>query len=224
MHKRPEQAGFIMRTPAIVVSALLIAQAAMLYGFSRREVVPEHIPLARLEPSIGGWQQTREFPVEQEVLDVLKADDVLNRAYTKAGERYPASLFVAFFKSQRTGVAPHSPKNCMPGSGWTPTVSEIMKIDVPGRAEPIEANRYIVQRGDEKSLVLYWYQSRDRTVASEYKAKYYVAVDAIRYNRTDTALVRVVVPLGTGDPKPGEQAAIDFVRSMFQPLRKLLPA
>jgi EpsI family protein len=95
---------------------------------------------------------------------------------------------------------------------------------VPGRAEPIEANQYIVQRGESKSLVLYWYQSRDRTVASEYKAKYYVAIDAMRYNRTDTALVRVVVPLGTGDPAPGQQAAIEFVRAMYHPLRKHFPA
>jgi EpsI family protein len=155
---------------------------------------------------------------------VLKADDLLERNYGSASSVYPANLFVAYFKSQRTGVAPHSPKNCMPGSGWTPVVSETMKIDVPDRAEPIEANRYIVQRGEARSLVLYWYQSRDRTVANEYKAKFYVALDAIRYNRTDTALVRVVVPLASGDSGAGEKAAVAFVRAMYGQLRKHFPA
>ena len=80
-----------------------------------------------------------------------------------------------------------------------PSVSDEIAITIPGRAEPIEANRYVVAKGDQKSLVLYWYQSRDRVVASEYKAKFYVVADALRYNRTDTALVRVVVPIIDGD-------------------------
>ena len=73
-------------------------------------------------------------------------------------------------------------------------------------------NRYLVAKGEYKSVVLYWYQSRDRVVASEYRAKMFTAVDAMRYNRTDTALVRVVVPVPNGDSKAATDAAIDFVR------------
>jgi EpsI family protein len=224
MQRRSSQSGFIKGTAPIVLSVALIAQAALLYGFARKEVIPEHIPLANLAPVLGTWQQTAEHEVEKDVQEVLRADDTINRTYGSSSHAYPASLFVAFFKSQRTGVAPHSPKNCLPGAGWTPVVSDIITLDVPGRTEPLEANRYIVQHGEAKSLVLYWYQSRDRTVASEYTAKYFVVADAIRYNRTDTALVRVVVPLGTGDTRPGQEAAFDFVRAMYGSLRKHLPA
>jgi EpsI family protein len=216
--------GFIKGNAALILSAVLLAQAALVYGFTRREVVPYHTPLAQLEPSFGGWQQVQEHPIEQEVQDVLKADDVLNRSYAGSSAPVGANLFVAFFKTQRSGVAPHSPKNCLPGSGWTATVSDIIKVDnVPGRTEPLETNRYIVQRGEAKSLVLYWYQSRDRTVASEYTAKFFVVADAMRYNRTDTALVRVVVPLPANDPEMGERAALDFVRAVYAPLRKHFP-
>ena len=137
----------------------------------------------------------------------------------------PANLFVAFFKSQRTGQTPHSPKNCLPGSGWVPSQADIVKIQVPGRPEPVEANRYVVARADAKSLVLYWYQSRDRTVASEYTAKYYVVADAIRYNRTDTALVRIIIPMGeTTTLEKANAIAEDFVRQMYAPLRAHFPA
>ncbi len=89
---------------------------------------------------------------------------------------------------------------------------------------PIQVNRYVVAHGDERSLVLYWYQSRDRAIASEYKAKFWVVVDAMRLNRTDTALVRVVVPIVNRDEEAADKSAADFVRSFYGTLRQYLPA
>jgi EpsI family protein len=84
-------------------------------------------------------------------------------------------------------------------------------------------NRYIVQRGEEKSLVLYWYQTPNRVIASEFEAKYYLVLDSIRYRRSDTALVRVVTPVVDGDEDAATKAAIRFVQSFFGPLRQYLP-
>ena len=216
--------GFLKSRAAKVLSVVLIVQAGILYGFNRTEVTPAHKPLAQAPFSFGSWSQIGETAIEKDIQDVLRADDLLNRTYASSNHRTSANLFVAFFKSQRTGQAPHSPKNCLPGSGWVPSQSDVIKIDVPGRSVPIEANRYVVARGDAKSLVIYWYQSRDRVVASEYTAKFYVVADAIRYNRTDTALVRVVIPMGTSmELKAAEAAAFDFIREMYQPLRQHFP-
>jgi len=82
----------------------------------------------------------------------------------------------------------------------------------------------VVAKGEDKSVVLYWYQSRDRVVASEYRAKFYLVADAIRYNRTDTALVRVVVPMSGNDPAFATKTAEEFVQAFFGTLRRLLPA
>jgi EpsI family protein len=98
-----------------------------------------------------------------------------------------------------------------------------MQIDVPGRGI-IEPNRYVVQKGDAKSLVVYWYQSRDRVVASEYTAKFYVVADALRYNRTDTALVRVIVPIINNNEAAAEKVATEFIKSLYKPLREHFPA
>jgi EpsI family protein len=75
-----------------------------------------------------------------------------------------------------------------------------------------------------KSLVLYWYQSRDRVVASEYKAKFFVVADAMRYNRTDTALVRVMVPIPDNDEDVANQTAVEFIQKFLGPVRQHLPA
>ena len=208
---------------ARLLTAALLLQAALFYTLSHGEAVPNPRPLSGFPARIDQWALAKEGVIEREILDVLRADDVLNRVYSNASSGEMANLFVAYFKTQRTGQAPHSPKNCLPGSGWVPSVSEIALLDIPGRAEPIEVNRYIVSRGEESSLVLYWYQTRDRTIASEYKAKIFLVLDSIRYNRSDTAMVRVVVPVREGDTERAAETAGEFVRAFFQPLRAHLP-
>jgi EpsI family protein len=214
---------FLRSKPAVILTVLLLCQAAVFYGGTRSEHVPQIAPLSELPSQLGGWKSVSDNVIEPEVREVLKADDLLNRTYASPQHGTTANLFVAFFRTQRTGQAPHSPKNCLPGSGWVPSVSDIVSISVPGRSEPISVNRYVVSKGESKSLVMYWYQSRDRIVASEYSAKFFVAADAIRYNRTDTSLVRVVVPI-VGEVEAAERAAEAFVRDFFPPLRQRLPA
>ena len=205
------------------LTLLFLAQAAVLYGFSRKEVVPPSPPLKSMPHNMpGGWRLTQEGVIEPEVQQVLKADDLLSRTFRSA-EGVPLHLFIAAFRSQRTGQAPHSPKNCLPGAGWVPSKSQIITLDIPGRA-PIEVNQYVVQKGDSASVVLYWYQSRDRSVASEYKAKYYVVRDALTQNRTDTALIRVVVPFDGKDSKGATAAAQSFIQSSFPTIRSYLPS
>jgi len=207
-----------------ILSIALLAQAALFYGTSRGEDVPDVKPLQAFSREVDGWFLAKEGYVDEETQAVLKADDTMTRSYAKLGRPLPAHLFVAFFKTQKNGKAPHSPKNCMPGSGWEPSREDFLKVNIPGMTEPIEVNRYIIAKGTEKSVVLYWYQSRHRVIASEYKAKIMTVADAVRYNRTDTALVRVIVPVPGNDEASAEKIAVEFVQSVFVPLRQYLPS
>jgi EpsI family protein len=215
--------NFLKSRPAMILSLMLIAQASLFYGFSRGEVPPASRSLDGFPKELGGWKMIEQGVMEQEVKDVLRADDYITREYAVSHDEV-ANLFVAFFKSQRAGQTPHSPKNCLPGSGWVWTVSDTIPVIVPGRAAPMEINRYLVSKGESRSMVLYWYQSRDRIVASEYKAAAFVAWDAIRYNRTDTALVRVVVPVINGHDDIATQTGIEFIQAFFATLRQFFPA
>jgi EpsI family protein len=207
-----------------ILSVILMAQAAAFYGLSRAEVVPASPPLADLAKAIGSWKTVQEGVVEKEVQEVLKADDTLTRTFVSPNHNASVGLFIAAFRSQRNGKAPHSPKNCLPGSGWVQNEQGYSKLSIAGRAEPIEVNRYVVQKGESRSLVMYWYQSRDRVVASEYSAKGYVVLDALRDNRTDSALVRVIVPVVDNDVNSAMKAATDFIQSTYTPIRRQLPA
>ncbi len=199
-------------SPAIVLSLLFVVQGAAFFGLSRRvEVIPLSKPLAEFPAAIGEWRMVREGVMEQDEKDVLRADDYLTRQYAAAPSK-TASLFVAYFHSQRAGQTPHSPKNCLPGAGWSWSVADTIHVDIAGLAQPIEINRYVVAKGDEHAVVLYWYQSRDRVIASEYRAAAFTAWDALRYNHTDTELVRVVTPV--------TQDGVEFIQAFFMELRR----
>ena len=206
----------------LAASGLLIVQAALLHRSEREEYLPEIKPMSGFPVDLRGWHFFQEAVVEPEIHDFLRADDLLSRVYVDASGKHGANLFVAAFRTLSTGAAPHSPKNCLPGGGWTPLLADEMTLDVGDH--PITVNRYVVARGEERSLVLYWYQSRDRVVASEYRAKLFSIADAIRWNRTDTALVRVVVPMRDDDRGQATATAVDFVKAFFEPLRSFLPA
>jgi len=214
---------FLNSTPARLVTIFLLIQTAVLYSSIRTEYVPPSRPLADVPHQIGTWNMAAESYVDKETQDVLKADDLLSRVYRNSSNGAEASLFVAGFRTQRNGKAPHSPKNCMPGAGWTQLSSENYSIDV-GLAAPIVVNRYVIVHAEERELVFYWYQSRNRVVADEFKAKFWVVADAMRLNRTDTALVRVITNIRENNVDAATSVATDFVRSFFSTLQQYLPA
>jgi len=197
---------------------MLAAAALFLHARSHPERLPPHQELASFPHQLAGWTG-RDLGIDPSVREVLGAGDFLSRIYVRPGQPY-IELFIAFFPSQRTGTSIHSPKNCLPGSGWSPLASGEIRLPTPV-GDPVPVNRYVIGRGLDRQLVLYWYQAHNRSVASEYWAKFYLVADAIRMNRTDGALVRIVTPVADGESlDQAQQQATDFA----QHLRPLLDA
>lgn len=208
--------------PLMLLIGALVAQGVALRAVSRPENVSPPPPLSNFPQTLGDWTMAQEGIVDEETRNVLKADDLLTRNYVRPGDRLGVNFFIANFLSQRNGKAPHSPKNCLPGAGWVQQTVEILNLNV-GNGREIEVNHYVVANRDNRSDVMYWYQSRDRVVASEYKAKLFVMADSIRYNRTDTALVRVITPIVNGQDGQSKAENIDFIRAVFPAIRGFLP-
>jgi EpsI family protein len=208
----------------VVLSGWLLAAAACLYAASRPEEVPLREPLAGLPFAIGAWtgEPLPDFDAAVEAL--LGADEYVHRAYASAPDRAVA-LYLGYYSSQRHGDSIHSPLNCLPGSGWQPVSHSYLAI--PIESSSIRVNRYVVRKGLERNVVLYWYQSRGRVVASEYWSKLYLIYDALRLNRTDAALVRVIAPVagsGAAAEAAATSDAVDFVRATFPLLGRYLPS
>ncbi len=189
-----------MRTHArfVVALLLLLGTALFLQARNRGEVFPPRKPLSSFPEQLGNWAGT-DVEITKDILDVLGQGDFLLRVYRDTTDRLPSTdLFIAYFPSQRAGDTIHSPKNCLPGAGWTPIDSARVTLSVAGHA-PFPANRYVIAKGDERLLVVYWYWAHDRAVASEYWAKIYLVADSIRMNRSDGSLVRLTTPMRPGE-------------------------
>lgn len=213
---------FLNSTPARILTIALVVQVILLQAVSRQEYLPSAPPLQSFPTQINDWTMKEEGYVDEETRELLQADDLLSRLYIRPSDPTPTSLFIAAFRSQKAGKAPHSPKNCLPGTGWAQESSGYLTISIDGQ-QPIEVNRYVVSNRESRSVVLYWYQSSYRVVANEYRAKAFVIADSIRYNRTDTALVRIVVPVFKNDDDLATRNAVAFVHSVYPSLREYLP-
>ena len=138
-------------------------------------------------------------------------------------EVVPRSPEAASFPSQSTGDTIHSPKNCLPGSGWTPMETSYLQVPLPGRP-PLRVNRYVIAQGSARDLVLYWYQAHGRTTPSEYWARLYLVADAIRMNRTDGALVRIITPIAQGETTGhAQERAIGFAQQVVPAIDNYIP-
>jgi EpsI family protein len=116
----------------------------------------------------------------------------------------------------------------MPGAGWEPVKREIGVLQVPSPAgtRRVEINRVLIVKGLDRQIVLYWYQGHGRVVASEYWGKIYTVLDAVRLNRTDAAMVRLVSPVAGSEPAAEAAAAeraTNLATAVFPLLGRYLP-
>jgi EpsI family protein len=204
------------------VVLLLAGTALLLFARGNKDLIPASEPLSLVPQTIGGLTG-RDIQIDQASLDVLGAGDFLSRVYEGPGESQPIGLFIGYFPSQRTGVTIHSPKNCLPGAGWVFESSEYTDlIDAKGKSHRV--GEYIIGDGETRQFVIYWYQAHGRSVANEYMAKMYLVTDAMKMNRTDGALVRVITPIAAKeDTSAARTRAEAFVAQLAPELPRFIP-
>ena len=209
-----------MRFVVVLILILVVGVVVNTWSYLGEAHV-ERKDLKDFPQSIGTWQKTgNDQTLDGETLKVLRASDYLLRDFRKPDGQV-ANLYVGYYATQRTGATYHSPLNCLPGSGWS--------LSEPGKATialsdgtSFVANKYVIQNGEYKSLMIYWYQGRGRNVASEYWGKIYTVLDSVRLRRSDGAMVRVTVPIGDSEAK-AQQTAIEFASAASVALPQFVP-
>ena len=210
-----------MNTRALVLATMIVAAGWYGTHVAGEERLVARQPLSTLPALIGSWHVVSDQPLEPDVLQVLGVDDYANRTYVDAAG-VPVSLYVGYYASQRQGDTIHSPQNCLPGAGWEPVSYRREALEADGVAVPV--NHYVIQKGLDRQVVLYWYEGRGRVVANEYANKLWLMVDAAWLHRTNGSLVRVIVPARTADQVPAAAAAArQFATALLPELGRYLP-
>jgi EpsI family protein len=207
---------------ARILTGALLVQAVLFYTASHGDAVPLKQPLELFPKVLGDWHTTVVGVTDKETLEILKADDTMSRDYSSPSGL--VNLWVAYFTTQRTGSSPHSPKNCLPGAGWSQVSAGDLEVQIPATGETIRINRYEVSKGDDKSLTLYWYQSQRRVVAHEFDAKFWLVADSVRLHRSDTSVVKIVIPVMKDKEQQAQDTGVKFVQVVYPVLRQFLPS
>jgi len=212
-----------MKSPRFWAVALLLAGTALLLQFrGDHDLIPASEPLSQVPRTIAG-RTGSDVPIDQETLDLLGVGDFLLRDYTRGGGSLPVGLLIAYYPTQRTGVTMHSPKHCLPGSGWVFESSRYIDLsDVNGKSHQV--GEYVIADGDNRQFVIYWFQEHGRSIANEYLARVYLVTEAMQLNRTDGALVRVITPIdGIEGTSRARARAEAFTAQLFPMLPRFIP-
>jgi exosortase D (VPLPA-CTERM-specific) len=215
-HPIPKQFWF---GSALVMAGLIVG----LLLPHRSETVPQREPLDLFPLKLNDWRGRPEI-LEQMYIDSLKFDDYLLANY-RNGVNMPVNLYVAYYNSQRKGASVHSPKSCIPGGGWSITDFSRRTLDgISVYGQPLNVNRAVIQLGDNRQIVYYWFQQRGRIVTDEYLAKWYIFWDALTRNRTDGALVRLTVMVPAGqDVEAADRLLTNFAAAAVPQLEAHIP-
>jgi EpsI family protein len=201
-----------------VAAMVLVAGIFATHSFRPKVAAAPRWPLSAF-PSDIGLSHSQDRPFEMQVVRAVGADDYINRVYL--GSTPPVELYVGYYKDQRTGDRIHSPKNCLPGSGWEAVHSTRVQIGSEGGV-PVLVNGYLVAQGTRRNMVLYWYQSHGRIVASEYLAKFMLIADGLKNRPTDGAMVRIWTTAADGEAS-AQARAVDFARRVYPQIEEFLP-
>ena len=203
---------------ALIVIALLCSTAVLGTRSAATEARVHRDSLETLAHELGGWRGYEATPLADDVVALLGVDDYVHRTYVSESG-VPVNLYAGYYHSQRQGDTIHSPQNCLPGAGWRPVSSSLLTLSSGGRE--VQVNQYVIQKGLDQHVVLYWYQGRGRVIANEYRNKALLMWDAATKHSTNGGLVRVMVPISPRTDAAREASA--FATALLPHLERLMP-
>lgn len=224
MQTQPVGARGTRVTVLLAAGLCLLAVPVSLAISARDEVVPPRQSFASFPLLKGAWLG-REGRLETDVLEALSATDTIVADYRLQTDPVPVNFYAAYYESQRKEARIHSPRSCIPGGGWQISNVDRLSLDETlGRDAP-EINRVVIERGNSRQLVYYWFQYRGRVTASEYVARLFLLIDQIKFGRTDGALVRLVTPIeGASGISGAEDRLNQFVVDFYDELPRFIPS
>lgn len=206
----------------IIVVSIMLATSLTLAYFNQSEDIEINKSLSGFPLQIGDWQG-KSYQFEQWVNEKTGVDDSFVGRYFIGSGQY-IELYIGYYENQREGDTIHSPKNCMPGSGWNIIESSIVEVRMPSaKKSSIKVAKLILQNGSKREMMLYWYHSRGRIIASEYYHKFFLVFDSLSKHRTDGSFIRLISPISKNEQ---ETLALlkRFISLLFPIIQEYIPS
>lgn len=205
-----------------MICILLITGYIVFFSLDRLQEVPILKSLDELPKNIGEWELADRIYLKDEIVDMLGVDEYAEAVYTSPGK--PAiDLYISYFNVLKEGKQFHSPKNCLIGSGSYLESAEVIHIPLDDSGNTVPVSFMVLQKGDTKQLILYWFHCRGRVVSSEYMERIYRIFDAIFKKRTDGAFIRIVAHDNDRDIRDTREMLTKFSHEVIPLLDLYIP-
>jgi len=216
---------------SVVALAFLALNFYIYNWFASVEVVPPRESFASFPLQLGNWTCPRREQMDEATLKNLGASDYLICDYQRRDPPGLVDVYVGYHAMQvrqeegvETENTIHTPKHCLPGSGWDIIGQEKVLLDLRGMPErPAQVNRLVIAKGEARQLVFYWYQTQGRVIADDWKKIILLTWDRARRHRTDGSLVRFSTPILRGDAGRAERELLDVASQLVPRLPAYLP-
>ncbi|WHZ30302.1 MAG: Eight transmembrane protein EpsH / EpsI protein [Nitrospira sp.] len=223
---QPSASNRVLPGPAFLFSVALLVPVAFAATFltDRKEIAPTRAIFVDFPMQFDGWVGTA-LALEKQYVDALRFDDYVLADF-RSHKGQSVTFYVAYYQSQRKGQSAHSPQSCLPGDGWE--IASMNGVDIPAGSGMVRSsvyvNRAVIQKGNHKQVVWYWFKQRDRILSNEYLVKFFLFWDAITRGRTDGALVRVSSVVGPGETEEiVDQRLLQLVSVVEPELNRYVP-
>jgi EpsI family protein len=212
--------GHISRSRIIVVVICFILAAAFVYREPEVRIAQKEKTLAEALANIEGWKNSGLVQIDTRIVDVLNLDDYVNNYF--ANSEGVVSLYIGYYLSSQKVSAAHSPLVCFPGQGWD--LSDFEEKSVKVGDHTVNLRRIIATAPDRKELLIYWFQSYEKTSPDEFFQKIYTLLAKFVDGREDNAFVRVTVPMKNMDVDQAYKIGVDFIKAFYPHFLKHIKA
>lgn len=221
---RRDMAAVLNKSVFAVLLLLCLGAGASEFFKGREDIIPGRKAFLTFPTTLGNWQGRNDY-LTQFYLNELKLTDYVIVNFMQPNTRNSVNFYSAYYQSQRKGAVVHSPRSCIPGDGWQISSFEQREFaDLQLDGQALQVNRAIIQKGESRQLVYFWFQQRGRMITNEYMVKWYLFYDAITMNRTDGALIRLVTPVDkVEDIAVADQRLHMFLKDLLPELPAYLP-
>lgn len=209
----------LINNSRFIIIYFLLGITALYIIFHSDIAVPMNKPFSQFPTIVNSWRMTSQAEFSEDTLNVLRPTDYLSRQYA-AQDGSVVNLYLGYHGGGKGSRGIHSPKHCLPGSGWNEVSSEKRSIDAGGKK--INLVRAVYQKGESRELFLYWFQVGEKSLSDEYSLKLSEILNSVTNRRRDSTFVRVSFPI-ENDEKKAMDLCTQFIRDFFPVIQEYMP-
>jgi EpsI family protein len=204
--------GRLSRKRLIILVTCLLLTGVATYSKTPTGGGSKAVTLHEALGTIDGWSYSGSNLLDSATLASLKLDDYVYNYYSRGAQG--VSLYIGYYRTAEKVGAVHDPLVCFPGQGWVLSDGSKGTLDL-NSPSLVRYSTVIAQRGLDRYLVVYWFQSYDDTSSDTFWQKIRSLREKVFRGKQDNAFVRIMARVDGNSLRETNEAVVEFIRAFY---------